>query len=104
MRVSVAVRLNVVLGCLLSMLRGVNVVAMGEVRVMRGSFMVPFGVMAGGFAVVARSVLVVLRCLVVMMCSFVRHANSSPFHCVLAVREDYGHRRRWRGYRKANWV
>lgn len=71
MRVGVAVRLNVVLGCLLGVLSGVNVVTMGEVRVMRGSFMIPIGMMAGGFAVVARSVLVVLRCLVVMMRCFV---------------------------------
>lgn len=71
MRGSVAVRFDVVLGCLLSVFAGVDVVAVRKVRVMRGSFVVPIGVMACGFAVVTRSVLVMVRCLVVMMRCFV---------------------------------
>ena len=66
-----AVRLNVVLGCVLSMLGRVYVVTMSEMRVMRGGFMVSIGVMTGSFAVVARSVLVMFCCLVVVMCCFV---------------------------------
>ena len=99
-----AVSFHVVFCGMLGVLDGMHVVAMGKMCVVGRRLVIAFVVMPSGFTVVARSVLVVLRCLVVMMCSFVRHANSSPFHCVLAVREDYGHRRRWRGYRKANWV
>ena len=70
-RVSVAMRLDVMLGSLLSMIVGVDVMSMGEMRVMRGRFMVSVGVMACGFAVVARGLLVVVRCLIVMMRCFV---------------------------------
>jgi hypothetical protein len=68
--VGVAVRLDVVLGCVLSVIAGVDVMAMSEVSVMCCRLMVSIGVVLGGFAVMTRSVLMVLRCLVVMMRGF----------------------------------
>ena len=50
-------------------------VAVGQVRVVGGRFMVALAVMACGFAVVARSEFVVLGCLGVMMDCFVRHGE-----------------------------
>jgi hypothetical protein len=61
----------VVFGRLLGVLGGVNVVSMGKMGVMCCSFVVTFLMMLGGFAVMTRSVLVVLRCLEVMLCGFV---------------------------------
>ena len=66
----VAVRLDVVLGCLLRMLAGVDVMPVSQMRMMRGCFVISVRVMPGGFAVVARSVLVMLGCLLVMVCCF----------------------------------
>lgn len=96
----VAVRLDVVLGCVLSVFARVNVVSMCEMRVVRCGFMVSVGVMPGGFAVVARSVLVMLRCLIVMMRCFVRHRGI--LSCAFSAPEDYGQSERTMGYRDAN--
>jgi branched-subunit amino acid permease len=66
----VAVRFNVVLGCVLGMLGSMNVVAMREVGVVGGLFVVASFVMLGSFGVMVCGVLVVLRCLRVMMGCF----------------------------------
>ena len=62
---------DVVLGGVLGMLGGVGVMAVGEVRVVRGGFVIAFGVVLGGFVMVAGGVLVVLRRLLVMPGCFV---------------------------------
>ena len=72
------VRFDVMFGRLLGVLGGLNRVSMGDVGVVGGCFMVAFGVVLGGFAVVARSVLVMFRCLGMMLSCFLRHNES--FH------------------------
>jgi hypothetical protein len=67
----VAVRLDVVLGGIFGVLACVNVMTVGQMRVVRGLDVVPILMVFRGFAVMARSVLMVLRCLGVMMCSIV---------------------------------
>lgn len=64
-------RFEVVLGGVLGVFGGVDVMAVSEVRVVRSSFMVSIGVMLCSFPVMARSVLVMVRCLFVMMHGFV---------------------------------
>jgi hypothetical protein len=56
-------------------LGGVYVMAVGEVRVVSSLFMVARFVVRGGFLVMTRSVLVVFRCLLVVMCCFFRHGQ-----------------------------
>jgi hypothetical protein len=73
LRVNRSVRFDVVLGSVFCVLLGVDVVAMGEVSMVGGRFVISVEVMFRGFAVMARSVLVVLRCLGVMPSCFVRH-------------------------------
>ena len=68
-----AVRLDVMLGGVLGVLEGVEVVAVGEVRMVGGRLVFAIQVMLGGFAVMTRSVLVMFRCLTVMMSCFVGH-------------------------------
>jgi hypothetical protein len=63
------------LGRLLGVLCRMQMMAMGQVSVMTGSFVEAFLVMTGGFAVMARSVLVMLRCLLMMMRCFMRHGE-----------------------------
>jgi hypothetical protein len=58
------------LGCVFRVLGSMDMVAVSEMGVMRGGFMVAIGVMTGSLAVVARSVLVMIRCLVMMMRCF----------------------------------
>lgn len=70
-----AVRLDVVLGRMLGMLGGMEVMTMRGMRVVGGLFVVARGVMLCGFAVMARSMLVVLRCLMVVICGFLRHGE-----------------------------
>jgi len=65
-----AVSFDVVLGGLFSVLAGVDVVAMGEMRMVRSGFVLALGVMAGGFAMMTRSVFVMIRCLLVMIRCF----------------------------------
>jgi hypothetical protein len=60
----------VVLGRVLGMFRRVDVMAMRQMRVVGSSYVVTALVMAGGFVVMARSVLMVFRCLLVMMGCF----------------------------------
>ena len=52
------------------MVRCVLMVAVGELRVMRGRFMFSSFVMFGGFLVVASRVLVMFRCFVMMLRCF----------------------------------
>ena len=59
-----------VLGRVLGMFRRVDVMAMRQMRVVGSSYVVTALVMAGGFVVMARSVLMVFRCLLVMMGCF----------------------------------
>jgi hypothetical protein len=70
LRVHFAVSLNVMLGGFLGMFGGVNGVAVGQLGVVGGRFVIATLMMLCGFVVVARSVLVVFRCLGVMMCCF----------------------------------
>jgi hypothetical protein len=59
---------NVQFGCFGGVMGCVMRVPLRRVRVMRGYRVVAFLVMLGGFAMVNRRVLVVLRCLVMMHC------------------------------------
>jgi hypothetical protein len=58
------------------MVRCMMQVALGRVRVMRGSFVVPRIVVPGRFAMMARRVLVVFSRLMVVFRSFFRHSFS----------------------------
>ncbi|HSZ17384.1 MAG TPA: hypothetical protein VK764_09810 [Terracidiphilus sp.] len=80
---------DVVLGRVFCVLLGMGLVAMGEVGVVGGRFVISVEMMFRGFAVMARSVFVVLRCLGVVPSCFVRHEESSRRAAVLATREDY---------------
>jgi len=64
----VPVVFNVQLGRFFGVMRRVVSVPLRRVRVMSGHRVVAFFVMLGGFAMVKRRVLVVLRCLVMMYC------------------------------------
>jgi hypothetical protein len=70
LRVHFAVSLNVMLGGFLGMFGGVNGVAVGQLGMVGGRLVIATLMMLCGFVVVARSVLVVFRCLGVMMCCF----------------------------------
>src|SRR5215472_13190426 len=80
----VAVRLNVLLGGMLGVFLGVDMMTVGQVRMVTGLYVVPIFVVLCGFAVMARSVLMVLRCLGVMMCSFVWH-RGKPLMCIFST-------------------
>jgi hypothetical protein len=67
------VRFHVMLGGVFGMLGGVDVMAVSQMGVVSGRFVVSLQMALGGFAVVTRSVLVMLRCLSVMMGCFVGH-------------------------------
>jgi hypothetical protein len=69
----VTVVLGVGLGGFDAVMRGVMVVGMGRVRVVRGGFMVTGFVMASRFAVMPRGVLVVFRCFVMMFGCLLGH-------------------------------
>jgi hypothetical protein len=64
-------RLDVVLGSVFGVFGCVDMMTVSQVSVVGGRFMVPIFVMFCGFTVMARSVLMVLRCLGVVICSFV---------------------------------
>jgi hypothetical protein len=69
----VAVRLNMCLGRVFRVLGGMGVVSVCHVSVVGGLFVIALGVRRGGMVMVARSVLVVFRCLRVVFGCFVRH-------------------------------
>jgi hypothetical protein len=87
--VRVAVCFYVMLGCFFGVIGGLNVVAVRQVGMVTGDFVVAVFVMLGGFMVVARSVLVVLRCLLVVLHCFVGHEEFLPCAGRFAAREDY---------------
>lgn len=100
-----AVGFDVVLRGVLGVLHGVHVVAVGQMSVVTRCLVIAFLVMPCGFAVMTRSVLVVLRCLGVMMRRFVRHGEFlSVSVCARWHWRIIGHANRRRGYRKANSV
>ena len=66
----VAVRFHVLLGGFFGVILGLNVVAVRQVGVVSGGFVIAVFMMLGGFMVMARSVLVVLRCLLVVFHCF----------------------------------
>jgi hypothetical protein len=70
LRVHFAVGFNVVPGGMFGVLGSLNMVAMREVSVMGGRFVVAILVMLRGFVVMARSVLVMFRCQGVMVRCF----------------------------------
>jgi hypothetical protein len=65
-----AVRGKVVLGSMFGMFCGMDVMCVRQVRVVSSSCVIAALVMLGGFVVMARSVLMVFRCLLVMMRCF----------------------------------
>jgi hypothetical protein len=64
------VRLDVMLGCVLGMFHGMNVVSVCQMRVMGCLLVVAPFMMVRCFMMVARSMLVMLRCLPVMVGCF----------------------------------
>ena len=80
------------LGRLLGVLDGMEVVAMGEVRMMGGRFVIAVQVVLGGFPVMARSVFVMFRCLAVVMSCWLGHRIFLS-SCRFPALEDYRHPR-----------
>jgi hypothetical protein len=72
---------DVVLGCFRRVMRGVVEVPLSGVRVVRGRLVVALFVMCCRFAMMARRVFVVFRCLMMMLCRLLRHSSSS-FCCL----------------------
>jgi hypothetical protein len=72
---------DVSLGGFRGVVRGVMMMAMRQVRVMRGEMMIAGFVMARGFAMVARSVLMVFGCFVVVLSGLLGHKSSLGFLC-----------------------
>jgi len=66
----VAVRSEVMLGRMLSMFCGMDLMSVCQVSVVGSSYMVTALMMPGGFVVMTRSVLMVFRCLLVVMRCF----------------------------------
>jgi hypothetical protein len=73
-----AVCFHMVLGCVLGMFSGVDMVSMGDMRVVRGFLMVPGFMMFGCLFVMARRMLMMLGCVLVVLSCFLRHV-SVPF-------------------------
>lgn len=87
--VHAAVRFYMVLGGFFRVIFGLNVMAVRQVGMVSGSFMVAVLMMLGCFVVVARSVLVVFRCLLVVLRCFVGHEGFLPCAGRFTAREDY---------------
>jgi hypothetical protein len=73
-----AVRLNMMLGSFFGVVRGMNRVSLGQMRMVRRHFMIARLMVFGGFPVVVGRMLMVLGGLRVMVSSFFRHRSS--FH------------------------
>jgi len=73
-----AVCFHMVLGCVLGMLGRVDMMSVGDMRVVRGFLMVAGFMMFGGLFVMARRMLMMLGCVLVMLGCFLRHV-SVPF-------------------------
>jgi hypothetical protein len=101
--VRVAVRFHMVLGGFFRVIFGLNVMAVRQMGMVSGGFVVAVLVMLGGFLVMACSVLVVLRRLCVVLGCFVGHEESSfrapvaSRHGRIIVTRDHA-----MGYRLAN--
>ena len=87
--VRMTVRFHVLLGGFFGVILGLNVVAVREVGMVGGGFVVAVFMLLGGFMVMARSVLVVPRCLLVMLHCFVGHEEFLPCAGRFTAREDY---------------
>lgn len=85
----VAVRFHMVLGGFFRMILGLNMMAVRQVGMVSGGFVVAVLMMFGCFMVVARSVLVVFRCLLVVLGCFVGHEGFLPCAGRFTAREDY---------------
>ncbi len=77
-----SVGLGVRLGGFASVVRGMGVVAMRRVGMVRGLFVTTGLVVFGGFLMVSGSVLMMLGSLMVMRCGFLRH------NCALLIQND----------------
>jgi len=75
----VTVMLDVLLGGLGGVMRGVVQMSLGGVGVVGGQFMVAGFVVLGGFAMMASGVVVVFGCLVMMFCGLLGHESSLEF-------------------------
>ena len=95
-----AVRFHVVLGGCFCVILGLNMVAVRQVGMVSGGFVVAVLVMLGGFMVMARSVLVVLRCLFVVLGCFVGHEGFLPCAGRFAARKDYRDAWSWDGLQR----
>jgi hypothetical protein len=82
--------LDVVLRRFRSVMRGVVRVPLSGVRVVRRRLVIAFFVVSRRFAMMARRVFVMFRCLVMMLCRLLRHSSSS-FHS-FALPESTGPR------------
>jgi hypothetical protein len=92
-RLLCAVRLHMILGGFFRVVRGVHLVTMRQMCMMRRRLVIAFLVMFGSFPVVASRMLMVVGGLRVMMRSFLRHSDflslegfrtvelESPVHC-----------------------
>lgn len=78
---------DVRLGRFGSVMRGVLVVAMSQMRVVRRRLVVPFFMVPGGFPVMARRVFVMFSCFLMMLHSCMGH-RFSPCDCVEAKRME----------------
>ena len=85
----VAVRFHMVLGGFFRVIFGLNVMAVRQMGMVSGGFVVAVLVMLGGFLVMACSVLVVLRRLCVVLGCFVGHEEFLPCAGRFTAREDY---------------
>jgi hypothetical protein len=95
------------LGRMLGVFRGMDVMSVCQVRVVGSSYVVTVLMMPCGFAVMTRSLLMVFRCLLVMMRCFLGHGEI-PLHSLLCS-AHFGIMRtltRSRSYRGTNerWI
>jgi hypothetical protein len=59
--------------CVFGMLSSMDLMSVGQVRMVSGGLVIAGFMMRGGFVVMMRSLFVIFRCLLVMICSFLRH-------------------------------
>jgi hypothetical protein len=74
-----AVLVGMMLSSFFGMLGSVERVAMGDMGVVAGLFVIARFVMIGRFPMMFRSVFVVLRRFLMMICRFVSHGGGSPY-------------------------
>ena len=66
---------GVVLTCFLGMIYRVNVMPLGDMRMMAGAFMIPALVMFGGRSMVAGGMVVMLRGFTMVLSALIGHKN-----------------------------